>query len=82
MRTTNLRDSADRHAGHHRDGSVTGRLWHFFSHVRYGVVADQGKSRLQQAEHPSHAVWPTGLVCELRENEFCVCFGRCCEDDG
>jgi hypothetical protein len=74
-----LRDSANGHAGYHRDGSIPSRPWHLLSHMSYGIVPDQRKSRLQQAKHPGHAVWPAGLVCELREDEPGVCFRRCGE---
>jgi hypothetical protein len=76
-----LRDSANGHTCYHRDRSIARRPWHLFSHMRYGIVPDQRKSRLQQAEYPSHAVWPTGLVGELGEDEFGVCLGRCGEYD-
>lgn len=76
-----LRDSADSHAGYHCNRSIAGRPRHLLRHVRYGIVPDQRKSRLQQAEHPSHAVRPAGLVCELGEDEFGACLGCCGEDD-
>jgi hypothetical protein len=46
-----LRDSANGHAGYHRDGSIPSRPWHLLSHMSYGIVPDQRKSRLQQAKH-------------------------------
>ena len=49
--------------------------------MRYGIVPNQRKSRLQQPQHPSHAIRPASLVCELSEDELGVCLRCCCEDD-
>lgn len=72
MMTFNLRDTTNNNGVHHGSWCIPGWIWHLLCHVKNDIECDERESGLQKAQDPGHAVGPTSLIIEVREDKLCT----------